>query len=93
MQKKKNRNLLLQLAVIAFVVYIVVSLISLRAQIKEKNDQLDSLNRSISEQKQENLESKRLLSEQDEEKFVERYAREKLSYARYDDRFFYNVNG
>lgn len=93
MQKRKHRNILLTLAIVAFAAYIIVSLISVHSQIKDKQTQLDSLNRQIEEQTQENLDSRRLLSEEDEETYIERYAREKLGFARPEERVYYSITG
>lgn len=93
MQKRKPRNILLTLALVAFLVYGCITLLSLHTMAKEKQNQLDSINRQIEEQSQANLESERLLSQEDEETYIERYAREKLGFARPEERVYYSITG
>lgn len=93
MQKRKHGNILLTVALLAFVIYVCISLILIYSQYNEKQNQLDSLNRQIQEQIQENQDSERLLSEDDEATFAERYAREKLGFARPEERVFYSITG
>ena len=93
MQKSRSTNLLVTLVVAVVVVSICIALIEVHSHIKDKLTQLDSLNRQIEEQTQENLESQRLLSEDDEETYIEKYAREKLGFARPEERVFYSITG
>ncbi len=93
MQKAKRSNVLVTLVVAVVLVSICIALIDIYTQINEKQNQLDSLNRQINAQAQENLDSQKLLSEEDEEKFIEKYAREKLGFARPDERVFYSITG
>ena len=93
MQKTKRTNFLVTLVVTVVLVSICIALVDIYAQINEKQNQLDSLNRQIDEQKQENLDSQRLLSEEDEETYIEKYAREKLGFARPEERVFYSITG
>lgn len=93
MQKAKRSNVLVTLVVAVVLVSICIALIDIYMQINEKQNQLDSLNRQINAQAQENLDSQKLLSEEDEEKFIEKYAREKLGFARPDERVFYSITG
>ena len=93
MQKAKRENILVTIVVAVVLVAICVALVDIYAQINEKQNQLDSLNRQINEQTQENLESQRLLAEEDEETYIEKYAREKLGFARPEERVFYSITG
>ena len=93
MQKTKRTNFLVTLVVTVVLVSICIALVDIYAQINEKQQQLDVLNRQIYEQTQENLDSQRLLSEEDEETYIEKYAREKLGFARPEERVFYSITG
>ena len=93
MQKRKHNNVLLTVALVAFIIYICVSLVLIYSQYNQKQNQLDSLNRQIQEQIQENQDSQRLLSDDDDGTFAERYAREKLGFARPEERVFYSITG
>ena len=93
MQKAKRSNILVTVVAAIVIIAICVALVDIFAQINEKKNQLDSLNRQINEQTQENLESQRLLAEEDEETYIEKYAREKLGFARPEERVFYSITG
>jgi len=93
MQKSKSSNLLVTIILAVVVISICIALIDVHSQINGKQTQLDSLNRQIEEQTQENLESQRLLSEDDEQTYIEKYAREKLGFARPEERVFYSITG
>lgn len=93
MQKVKRGNILVTIVAAIVLVAICIALVDIYTQINEKKNQLDSLNRQINEQTQENLESQRLLSEEDEEAYIEKYAREKLGFARPEERVFYSITG
>ena len=93
MQKAKRENILVTIVVAVVLVAICVALADIFAQINEKQNQLDSLTHQINEQTQENLDSQRLLSEEDEETYIEKYAREKLGFARPEERVFYSITG
>lgn len=93
MQKAKRDNILVAVVVVIVMVSICIALADNFTQITQKQNQLDSLNRQINVQTQENLESQRLLAEEDEETYIEKYAREKLGFARPEERVFYSITG
>ena len=93
MQKAKRDNILVAVVVVIVMVSICIALADNFTQINEKQNQLDSLTHQINEQTQENLDSQRLLSEEDEEAYIEKYAREKLGFARPEERVFYSITG
>ena len=93
MQKAGRSDILVTISVVVVIIAICVALVDICAQMNQKQNQLDSLNRQINEQTQENLESQRLLSEEDEEAYIEKYAREKLGFARPEERVFYSITG
>lgn len=89
----KKSNVFLTFAVIAFCVYLVVVSIQLMFQIREKRKEVETLNSQIVAQEQENLELNRFLTGGNEQDQIERIAREKLGFARPDERVYYNIGG
>lgn len=90
--KKRRKSLILKLAVFAFAVYIAATLIGQVMQIRRNSTQLASLKTQISDQKKENAETQRTLSENDEQ-FMESVARNDLGYAKPNERIFVDASG
>ena len=94
-QKKRKKSILLRLAVLAFIAYIVVTLVNQQVQISEKKAQLQSMKEQIRVQEIENEDLKRV-SDSDyaqNEDYIERVAREKLDYVKPGERVFINISG
>lgn len=73
---------------IALVMYFVYTIISIQIQIYNQKRALVVLQERIYQQQLENDELRRKLSEEGEEEYIERIAREKLGYAAPDERVF-----
>ena len=80
-------------AVIVFVVYAVIVIISTEAEMKELEAVLDSLRNQITLAHQENDEYERLLSSEDKNAYMEMIAIEKLGYAYPNEKRFYIKEG
>ena len=93
-QKKKN-SFLLKIAVLAFSIYMVAALVNQQIQISEKTRQLSEMQQQLEEQDIRNEELRRSLSDSTEENedYIERYAREELDYAKASERVFVNIAG
>lgn len=93
-QKKKN-SFLLKVAVLAFSIYMVAALVNQQIQISEKTRQLSQMQQQLEEQDIRNEELRRSLSDSTEENedYIERYAREELDYAKPSERVFVNIAG
>lgn len=72
--KRKKKNILLRIALLAFSIYVIVMLAQLQLEIREKQKQIDSLNASITTQRKVNEN----LTRQTEnlEQYLEQQARE-----------------
>ena len=94
-QKKRKKSIMLRLAVLAFVAYIVVTLVNQQVQISEKKAQLQSMNEQIRVQEIQNEDLKRVVNagEGENEDYIERVAREGLDYAKPGERVFINIAG
>ena len=83
----------LRFAVITFCIYIVVVLFNLQIQLKEKRLELERLNAQIAVEEEIKTENQRFINSEDKEEYIERMARDKLGFARPDERVFYNIGG
>ena len=92
LNQKKHTKPLAAFAVVCFVVYAVVSIIYQQVQITQLEKQSEALSTKITEEKQQNDEYVRLLSEGDEAAYMERIAIERLGYAYPNERRFYIVD-
>lgn len=86
-------RLLLRLAVAGAAVYLLVTFVSGQMQVTEKQRQLVEINALVERQAEQNAELERLMESGDEDAYVERVAREKLGYARPDERVFVDISG
>ena len=99
MQKKKRAkripfsSLAVRLGLCLTCVYLAVTLISSQVEIVAKRRQLENLSQQIQTQTAENTEVQRMLEADDEAKYYERVARDKLGYARPDERVFVDMSG
>lgn len=93
-QKKKSLyKLFLRLAVAAAAVYLLVTFVSGQMRVAEKQRELAELGNLVERQVEQNAELERLMESGDEDAYVERIAREKLGYARPDERVFVDISG
>ncbi|MEG1366669.1 MAG: septum formation initiator family protein [Oscillospiraceae bacterium] len=73
--------------------YLVVSLITTQVEIVANRNQLLSVHQEIETQKAQNTEIKRVLETSSEDELIERIARDRLGYARPDERVFVDMSG
>lgn len=93
-QPKKNpRMLLLKVAVFVASAYLVVSFISGQLQISAKQRELDDLQVKVEQQTDTNKELMRMMDSDSDDAYIERIAREKLGYARSNERVFVDLTG
>ncbi len=90
-QKKSVLQRVLRLAVAAASVYLLVSFVSGQMQVAAKQRQLAELSTQVEEQKEKNAELTRLMDSGNEDAYIERIAREKLKYARPDERIYVDL--
>lgn len=92
MAAKQRKSLILRFAVFAFIVYIAVTLINLQLQISKSRATLATTNAQLQQQQDKNAEIQRVLAE-DDNKSKESIARDKLGYAKPDERIYINASG
>lgn len=79
-------------AIAVLCVYVAYSIISDNVQIKEYQQQYDSLSAELQEVEESNAEINRYLEDgTDLDSYIENKAREKLDYAKPDEKIFYIV--
>ena len=89
--KLVKSSLLVKLVILILVVYATVTLVSLRKQITEKNEQEAILNSSIAATQQENNRIQDSIDELGTDAGVEAVARDKLGMVDEGDIVFYDV--
>ena len=77
----------------ALCVYLVITLVSAQVEIVAKRRELDGLSKQINTQNAQISELQRTIETDDENSYYERLAREKLNYARPDERVFVDMSG
>jgi len=85
-------SLLVKLVVLILVVYAVVTLVSLRSQISDKNAEAASLTGSITAAEQENGRLQETIDNVDTDEGVEKIARDKLGMVTEGEIVFQDVN-
>lgn len=83
---------IISLAFFAFVVYGLVSIISIQATLSQKNEELQILQTRAANLQEKNDEYQRLLSVADDKEYMEKVAIEKLGYAFPSEIRFYDTS-
>jgi len=91
--KKGLMSVLFKLIVAAAAVYLFVSFVSGQLALADKQHELEEISARLELQVQTNQEMMRLTDEDNEDAYVERVAREKLGYARANERVFVDLGG
>ncbi len=82
-----------KLALVAMSAYLLVSFVSGQLQVSQKRAQLEEVSAKVEVLAQQNAELERLMSTDDENAYIERMAREKLGFARPEERIFVDISG
>ena len=83
----------LRVGLAGLLLYLVVSLVYVQIDIVSKRQQLDNLTQQVAVQQAQNQELQRTLDVDDETAYMERVAREKLGYAKPDERLYVDMSG
>lgn len=98
-KSRKKRNWILYIAVVAFSLYIVVTIVNQQIQISNAKTELEELNNKISIQKIKNDELKQVADAVDSDDldsfsdYIEKVAREDLDYVKNGEVVFINIAG
>lgn len=86
--KTKISSILTRLAVCALGLYLVVSLVLEQVEIVSMRHSLNAAVEQLTAQQMQNDELRRVIESGNEDDYVERVARDKLGYARQNERIF-----
>ena len=87
----KRSSLLTKILILALVVYATVTLVSLQAQVTEKNAEAEVLQSQIDTEKQENFRLEQAIDNLDTQEGIEAVARQKLGMVSRGEIVFYDV--
>ena len=95
-EKKPKRNILvnsiIKLSFFAFVIYALISIISVQVDISDKKDQMAILKVQEQELSAKNAECERILDAKDEKEYMQRLAMDKLGYAYPNEVRYYDIS-
>ncbi len=92
---KKKSYILLYIAIFAFAIYAVITLVNQYVEISDKKQQLAELNQQISVQeiKNEDIQAVKNYTGEELDDYIEKIAREELEYIEQGERVFVNISG
>ncbi|MBU3805850.1 MAG: septum formation initiator family protein [Candidatus Fournierella pullistercoris] len=98
MAKKEKKSLTVStltgaVLVVAIFGYLVVGMVLNQVEINAKRQQLEAVQQQLDAQLAENEELSRILESGTDEELIERVARDKLGYARPNERVFVDATG
>lgn len=86
--KTKFTSIAARLALCALGLYLIVSLVMEQVEIVSMRHSLEAAQEQLTTQQQQNDELRRVIESGNEDDYIERVAREKLGYARQNERIF-----
>lgn len=95
-EKKKKvgiSKLIIRAGVVLVGVYLVVGMIFNQVDISAKKQQLKTLQQQLETQQAQNDELSRILDSGSDEQIIERVARDKMGYAKPNERVFVDITG
>lgn len=90
-RKKQKHSFILTLALLLAVGYFVISFVSTRLEIREKEKEAAAVQAQYEEQCAENERLHNVIDGGDESEYMERVAREKLGYVMPDEKVYYDI--
>lgn len=91
--RKQNKSILLRILVVAFCVYMFISLVGLYGELCDGRDTLASVETAISDTEDRIDERKDLLENSTEEELIEKAARERLGFVYPNERVYVDRSG
>ena len=91
--KISKTGVIFRIALIALSVYLVYNIFSLRTQIRDKQDRLETLNQQVDDIRLDNEQMQNNNSNVLTNEEIEEVAREKLGYAYPNERIFVDITG
>lgn len=87
-EKQGRISIVLVLAIVAVVGFLIITLIQLRMDIKEKEKTVAEYSSKIAEQDEENSQLQDILNSEDESEYILQYAHENLDYVMPGERVY-----
>ncbi len=91
--KKTRKSILPIVIILAFLLYVSITLIHLQINISDKKETVEALQQEVQAQTRTNSELKSLLDADVDDDYIARVAREKLGYGSASERVFVNADG
>lgn len=91
--RKKKKGLFWRIAALCVLLYVAVSFVQLQVELNEKRGELALLEQQVEDQLLENQELRSLLDMRQDEKYIERVARDRLDYAYPDEKVYIDISG
>ncbi len=91
--KTEKKSILLRLLIVAFCVYMLISLASLYSELTDSREQLAEVQTEIDETSSRIEEQTNLLENSTQEELVEKAARERLGYVYPNEQVFVDISG
>lgn len=92
-KNRKNKSILLRLAVLGVFAYMIFTLAGLWSTLNESRTQLSEYKEQYAESQNDIDELKAMLEEGSEYKIIEKAARERLGYVYPDEQVFIDISG
>ena len=91
-KQRNRRSFILTLALIALIGYFTISLISLQFQINAKQQELTIAQQTLQQEEKKNTELKEIAKENDQDRYMERIARDVLGYVKPGESVYYDIS-
>lgn len=90
---KRRKSIVLRLAMLAFAIYMIVSMSQLQIQLVEEKSRLSELNKEYDAVVLKNQQLAALLENGTESEFIERAARDRLGYVYSNEEVYTDISG
>ena len=91
--KNKKRNLFFRFAIVAFIVWMLWSIVSLQLDLSQKRREYAQMQNQLEEMRIANLELKDMLAHSQDESYIVKMAREHLGFVFPDEIAFVDYSG
>lgn len=91
--KRRPKSLMFRICIFAFVIYATVLLIDMQINLGHRRRQLSELEQRVENQRIANKELERQLSQNMDQQYIERIAREMLGFISPDETVYIDISG
>jgi cell division protein FtsB len=90
---RRRKSIIPRILIVLFAIYFSVTYVRLQIQISDKKQQLADLSAAVEQQRRTNAELQSLLSDDIDEAYVAKIAKEKLGYGLPNEQVYVDVTG